>query len=194
MTEFVKGKVVPQDDVASVASVAESIKPITGKRRRCQVLSDSENCESDAGISQRLRRKTRIIEAAIDTDKGELISQTGAFSCIASIASGTDGSTLLESEPESITKKKKKEKKVINRKRTSPIADKLHPIVDTGRLNDYPTASLVAQTLEWVDIELIRIRSSFQGVISKNVKERLKMIEACFQVLHNLSLGANDST
>lgn len=52
----------------------------------------------------------------------------------------------------------------------------------------------MAQALEWVeDIELIRTRSSFQGVISKNVRERLEMIKACFQTLHSLSLGANDA-
>lgn len=219
-TESLEVKSTPQDEVASVISVTsigasetsaiESIKPVTGKRRRCQVLSDSETCESDVGISGRLRsRKTRVIEAMIDSDKNELTSHTGAFSsCVASMASETDGSTLLDSEPESakqkktmkkdekVTKKEGKAKKASNRKRASPIAYKLHPVnVDVEQLNDYPTASLVAQALEWVeDIDMIRVKSSFQGVISKNVKERLEIIKACFQVLHTSSLGVNDSS
>lgn len=93
--------------------MAESIRPISGKRRkrrRCQVLSDSENDVSDTGISQRLRsRKTRIVETTLDTDKEELIANTGAFSsCVASMASGTEGSTLQESGPDLQQKRRKK--------------------------------------------------------------------------------------
>lgn len=200
----------PYEDIVSSVSVvsadnsetskAESVRPVTGKKRRYQVLSDSENYESDECISQRLRsRKARAIEVTIDVDKDDLTSNTGIPSpCVVSMASETDGSTLLESDPESVAKKAgkgKKAKQAFSKKRASPIADKLHPVVETEQLSDYPTASLIAHALDWIDdIDMIRVKSSFQGVISKKVKERLEMIKACFNVMHQSSLGANDTS
>lgn len=184
------GVTLPDD----VQSVAESVKPVTGKRRRREILTDSNEEESDIGGGRKLRcRRTKILDTTIEENKEDHSSRTGVlYSCIESTSGETDGS--MQSEPDCGAEPGSKRKKKYAKRRPSPIANKMHPVLDTEELTDHTAANLAALAMDWIDdVQLIRIKSaSIRGVIGKYVKERLELIKECIRAMHNLSLGADD--
>lgn len=188
------GGVVPHDDGSSVA---ESIKTFAGKRRRREILSDSGDNDSDAGFRRRLRsRKTRVLDTTVeDGDKSDPCSRPAVLSSPAILTTGDAGSSV-QSGVEYASASENKKKKKCTKKKTSPIAPKMHPLLDSDQLADHTTSGLAALAMDWIeDIELIRVRSTgMQGVVSRYVKERLVIIRECFRVLHDHSMRADDPT
>jgi len=163
----------------------DTIKPVTSKRRRLVDSSESQDEESDACITRRLRsRKTRILEHTIKDEMVPPHSQTVILSSLM-ISTGDAGTTLQsEMDTDGVSKKKK-----VNKKRLSPIAPQIHSIVDVENLRDLTTTNLAALAMDWADdIELIRKRSNMQGVMSKYVKECIELIKECFRIMQDYSL------
>lgn len=184
------GGVAPSDDQLSISKMTRSQ---VGKRRRREVQSDSGDNDSDVGFARRLRsRKTRVLDTTVDDeDRSDFCPHSRVPSPLAISTPGDAGSSV-RSDPETASETKKKKR--CTKKKSSPIAPKMHPVLDPGQLDDHTAASLAALAMDWIsDIELIRVRSAgMQGVISRYIKERLEIIRECFRILHDQSMRADD--
>lgn len=85
-----------------------------------------------------------------------------------------------------------KKRKLVKQK-TSPIAPKLHPLLEVANLKEHSVAGLSMLAMDWIDdVELIRKKSNWQGVISKHTRLRLELLKEAFRIVYNSSLKPNN--
>lgn len=180
-TEEMTVLINPEDVIINTASIT------TGKRPRSREDSDIE-VDSDLDCTYRLRpRKARVIEeSATEEDNKPLPLPAPIKSPPACVGETTTGEIdTQQTDVDSAGQKKKR----LTKKKSSPIAPRLHPLPDLESLKEQPIASLSALAMDWLDdIELIRRKSNLQGVISKYTRMRIELLQEALRMVHNFSL------
>lgn len=143
----------------------ETVRPIRRKskshRRTTQVTSEEDGSGKVVAPPKGIKLPPPMVGRWAVRDK-----KTGKFISTQSCSEGDEKGT--------------------QRKRKEPtIEERMRPIPDcVEEIEDAPAAQTTAAALEWLeDIEVIRSRSSFQGVLSRRIKERVAAIKKSFEVL-----------
>jgi len=136
------------------------------KRRSTQILSEEKDRAKEPALEK--EKKTLLSTSVRDTRTGKFVS---AQSCSGSYAKG------------------KGVKDRFPKRRKGPseptIEETLRPVPDClEEIEDAPTMQSAASALEWLeDIETIRGRSSYQGVLSRRIKERVAALRKVLEVI-----------
>lgn len=163
-----------------------NMSSVACKRPRPTDNSDSGD-DSDINSLCRLRpRKARVIVESATDDDAQIPISVPPKSPPPCIIESTTGE--MDTQPTDVDSTGQRRKKLV-KKKTSPIAPKLHPLPETTSLKEHTTASLTALAMDWIDdIETIRRKSNWQGVMSKNIRLRLELFKETFRLVHNTLL------
>lgn len=155
------------------------------KRRRKMDTSDSEN-DLDIGVDRQLRpRKSRVLEESATEEKRK---PPPAQLDIPPSAMETTTGEVEDTQPTDVDSTAQKKKK-LSKKKSFPIAPKMHPLIDVDNLTDHTTANMIALAMDWLDdINVIRKKCNMQGVISKFTKQRLELLQKVLRIVHDQSL------
>ncbi|GAB1867752.1 hypothetical protein CAJAP_08831 [Camponotus japonicus] len=189
LDHIVDGQIAPKTKEFQLTKTSSNITA-SGKRRRCRDASESDDSDYHPGPvhpREGLRpRKARIIENTT-TEEGKAPQPTLAEipTSIVEVTTGeAEDSQITDVDSTGQPKKKKQTKK-----RGSPIASRMHSIIDSDNIPEQSLPSLAVLAMDWVDdIDVIRVRSNTQGVISKMIKQRLELLREIFRHFHNQEL------